>query len=81
MSSYATLDFFDRLLEAFPAEKELDRPRIIIDNNCKMLSRVRAILYNENKEELISDLNKSINFLIYGGSNKIVLACNTSHYF
>ena len=27
MGSYATLDFFRRILDAFPAEKEWDRPR------------------------------------------------------
>lgn len=81
MGSYATLDFFSRILKTFPSEKEWDRPRIIIDNNCKMPSRVRAILYNENKEELISDLYNSIKLLISGGASKIVLACNTSHYF
>ena len=32
MGSYATLDFFRRILDAFPAEKEWDRPRIVIDN-------------------------------------------------
>ena len=81
MSSYATLDFFSRLLEAFPAKKEWDRPRIIIDNNCTMPSRVRAILYNENRENLINNLSDSINNLINSGATKIVLACNTSHYF
>ena len=49
MGSYATVDLFRRLVDAFPAEKEWDRPRIIIDNNCTMPSRVRAILYNEKR--------------------------------
>ena len=39
MGSYATLHFFQKLLEATPAEKEWDRPRIIIDNRCTMPSR------------------------------------------
>lgn len=81
MGSYATLDFFNRILDAFPAEKEWDRPRIIIDNNCKMPSRVRAILYDENKEKLVYELNRSIELIRAGGGNKIILACNTSHYF
>ena len=32
MGSYATIDFFRRLVDAFPAEKEWERPRIIVDN-------------------------------------------------
>ena len=52
MGSYATVDFFKRLVDAFPVEKEWDRPRIIIDNKCTMPSRVRALLYGEKREEL-----------------------------
>lgn len=36
MGSYATLDFFRRILDASPAEKEWDRPRAVIDNHCTM---------------------------------------------
>ena len=81
MGSYATVDFFRRLIEAFPAEKEWDRPRVIIDNNCTMPSRVRAILYHENEEYLTELLCQSVNHLAMCGANKIILACNTSHYF
>lgn len=81
MGSYATLSFFERLLDAFPAEKEWDRPRILIDNRCTMPSRVRAILYNEKADELAEELTDSVKHLIKAGATKIVLACNTSHYF
>lgn len=81
MGSYATLSFFERLLDAFPGEKEWDRPRIIIDNRCTMPSRVRAILYQENFELLVDELTDSISNLLKAGATKIVLACNTSHHF
>lgn len=79
MGSYATLDFFHRLLTAFPAEKDWDRPRIIIDNRCTMPSRVRAILYNEATDEVSHDLAESTRNLIHSGADILVLACNTSH--
>lgn len=60
MGSYATLDFFRRLLNAFPAEREWDRPRIVIDNRCTMPSRVHAILYNEQPQK-ISQKSKYLN--------------------
>lgn len=50
MGSYATVEIFRRVIDAFPAEKEWDRPRILIDNNCIMPSRVRAILYEEREK-------------------------------
>ena len=79
--TYATVDFFRRLADAFPGEKEWDRPRMIIDNYCTMPSRVRAILYNERRQELVDDLVSSTRNLIRAGANKLVLVCNTSHVF
>lgn len=81
MGSYATVEIFRRMVEAFPAEKEWDRPRILIDNNCIMPSRVRAILYNEKREELIQQMSDSIDFLAGGGANQIILGCITAHCF
>lgn len=81
MGSFATVDFFKRLVEAFPAEKEWERPHIIVDNFCTMPSRVRAILYNEKRKELVNDLSKSTINMLRGGVQRIVLACNTSHVF
>ena len=81
MGSYATLHFFEQLLNATPAEKEWNRPRIIIDNRCTMPSRVRAILYEEERPLLVKQLADSISHLIQAGATHIVLACNTSHVF
>ena len=81
MGTYATIHLFQQYAEVFPAVKEWDRPRMIIDNRCTMPSRVRALLYNENRDELVSDMAGSIRFLIQGGAQWIVLACNTSHLF
>lgn len=81
MGSYATIDFFRRLVDAFPGEKEWDRPRIIIDNRCTMPSRVKAIIYEEERPELLKQLSESIKLLLDTGATFIVLACNTSHIF
>lgn len=82
MGSYATAHFFKKMIDAFPVEKEWDRPRVIIDNRCTMPSRVRAILYGEKREELLSQMEESIRILAEDyDADRIVLACNTSHYF
>lgn len=81
MGSYATVDFFRRIIDAFPAVKEWDRPRILIDNYCTMPSRVRAILYNERRDELVADLCSSVKNLLNAGAEKLIFACNTSHVF
>ena len=83
MGTYATINLFQQYAEIFPAEKEWERPRIIIDNRCTMPSRVRAFLYEENVDKLISEMVDSIEHLINAGGNmvRILLACNTSHLF
>lgn len=79
--TYATIHLFKQYAEIFPAEKEWDRPRIVIDNRCTMPSRVRAFLYNENVDQLVAEMADSMQYLTDAGCNRIILACNTSHLF
>lgn len=81
MGTYATIHLFKQYAEIFPAKKEWDRPRIVIDNRCTMPSRVRAYLYNENVDQLIDEMTDSMQNLVKIGCNRIILACNTSHLF
>ena len=81
MGTYATINLFNEYAKVFPAIKEWDRPRIIIDNRCTMPSRVRAYLYNEKVDELIDEMSNSMNYLTKAGATRIILACNTSHLF
>lgn len=81
MGSYATLYLFQSILDAFPAEKEWDRPRILLDNRCTMPSRVKALLTGEGKDELIRSLTQTTRNLLSGGADYLIYACNTSHAF
>lgn len=81
MGTYATIHLFQQYAQVFPAEKEWERPRIIIDNRCTMPSRVRAFVYKENVETLVSEMSNSMEQLVAAGCNRILLACNTSHLF
>ncbi|MCR4636251.1 MAG: aspartate/glutamate racemase family protein [Butyrivibrio sp.] len=81
LASYATIDLMRRIVNAFPAEKEWDRPHIIVDNNCLIPSRVRAILYGENTELVISGMARQISYLMEGKADRIIVDCNTAHYF
>ena len=81
MGTYATIHLFQQYANIFPAEKEWERPRIIIDNRCTMPSRVRAFLYNEKTEQLVNEMAESMQNLINAGCTRILLACNTSHLF
>lgn len=81
MGSYATLHFFEELLNAFPAQKEWDRPRVLIDNRCTMPSRVLAVLEGVKYNQLVEELCDSVRSMLNAGATKIILACNTSHCF
>lgn len=81
MGTYATIHLFQQYAKVFPAVREWERPRIVIDNRCTMPSRVRAFLYNENVEQLVDEMTDSMQHLIGVGCDKIILACNTSHLF
>jgi aspartate racemase len=81
MGTYATINLFNEYAKVFPAEREWERPRIIIDNRCTMPSRVMAYLYNEKVDELVSEMTESMNYLSEAGCTKIILACMTSHLF
>lgn len=81
MGTYATIHLFEQYAKVFPAQREWERPRIIIDNRCTMPSRVRALLYNEDVEQLVNEMSDSMQHLVKAGCNKIILACNTSHLF
>ena len=81
MGTYATINLFNEYAKVFKAEKEWDRPRIIIDNRCTMPSRVRAYLSNEKVDELVDEMSESMDYLTKAGANKIILACMTSHLF
>ena len=81
VATNATVNFFETWAKIFPAEKELECPRIVIDNNCTMSSRVRALLYNENADLLVEQMSDSIKMLIQAGCSKILIACNTAHVF
>lgn len=81
MGTYATIHLFKQYAEIFPAKKEWDRPRIVIDNRCMMPSRVRAFLYDEDVDKLVNEMSDSMRCLSEAGCNRIILACNMSHLF
>ena len=81
MGTYATVNMFKKFADVFEAEKEWDRPRIIIDNRCTMPSRVLAFMEGKDKDLLITQMEESLTYLQNGGANRIILACNTSHLF
>lgn len=79
MGPFATVDFFKQILDLTPAQKDWEHLRLIIDNNVKIPSRTRAVLYNE--ESPVPQMIASINNLAKIGADFVVIPCNSAHYF
>lgn len=79
MGPYATLDFCRQILENTPVKGDKDHIRMIIDNNTKIPSRTRAVLYRE--ETPVLETIKAINNLALAGAEFAVLPCNSVHYW
>lgn len=81
MGTYATIHLFRQYAQVFPAVREWERPRIILDNRCTMPSRARAYLYGENAERLVLEMTESLTGLLSAGCTRLLLGCNTAHLF
>ena len=79
MGPYATVDFFKKILDATPAKKDWEHLRIIIDNNPKIPSRTRAVIFNDN--DPLPALIKTAQNLEKAGADFIVIPCNSAHYY
>lgn len=79
MGPFATADFFRLIIQNTPAKKDWEHLRILIDNNVKIPSRTRAVLYNE--ESPAASMIESINGLACIGADFVVVPCNSAHYF
>ena len=79
MGPYATADLFEKILEQTPAKKDWEHLRVIIDNNPKIPSRTRAILYNE--ESPVSMMIETARNLQKAGADFVIIPCNSAHVF
>jgi len=79
MGPFATLNFFEKILNLTPAKKDWEHLHILIDNNVKLPSRTRAILHNETSPA--PGIIESIDKLASIGANFVAVPCNSAHYF
>jgi len=79
MGPYATVHFFNTILDHTKAEKDWDHLHIIIDNHVHIPSRTRAVLYGE--ESPVVEMRKACLRLMDAGCDYIAVPCNSAHYF
>ena len=79
MGPMATADLLIKIIQNTPARLDQDHPRIIIDNNPKIPSRIQAIL--AATEDPLSEMVKSGLFLEKAGVDFILIPCCTAHFW
>ena len=79
MGPYATLSFFENILCFTDADKDWDHAHLVIDNNTKIPSRTRALLYKEQTpfEFMLESCKKLQNYPV----DIIVIPCNSAQYW
>jgi aspartate racemase len=79
MGPLATVDFFGLLVRMTPADKDWNHLHILIDNNPRMPSRTRAILFDE--ESPVPYLIAGARRLEAMGAHLLVVPCNSASHF
>ena len=79
MGPAATVDLFDRIVRATPAERDQDHLRILVDNNPAVPDRTAAIL--EGGPDPLPLLQEGVRELARRGAELLAIPCNTAHHF
>jgi aspartate racemase len=79
MGPLATVDFFGLLVRMTPADKDWNHLHLIIDNNPRIPSRSRALLFDE--ESPVPYMIDGARRLVAMGAHLIVVPCNSASHF
>ncbi|WED24829.1 amino acid racemase [Vibrio sp. JC009] len=79
MGPMATIDFARRILDKSPALSDQEHIPMIISNNPAIPDRTRCIL--SNGENPLQMMLNNLQSLLVSGATKIVIPCNTAHYW
>lgn len=80
MGPEATLEFMRRVLKTTVAEDDADHLRLLVDNNPKVPSRIRALI-DGTGEDPSPTLVTMARGLVSAGADLLVIPCNTAHWY
>ncbi len=80
MGPDATVAFMQRVIDATPAEDDIDHVHLLVDNNPKVPSRIKALIDGdgENPGPTIAAMARRLE---KAGAAFLVMPCNTAHYY
>jgi len=79
MGPYATILFQENLFKLTKAKKDWDHIHTVVDNNTKIPSRSRSLLYDEKSP--FNSILESCNKLAEYPVDIIAIPCNSAHYW
>lgn len=80
MGPEATVDLMQRVIAATPANDDVDHIRMLVDNDPKVPSRIKALIEGTG-ESPGPYMAKMAQGLEKGGADFLVIPCNTAHKF
>lgn len=80
MGPEATVDLMRRVIAATPARDDIDHIRMIVDNNAKVPSRIKALI-EKTGEDPTPVLTGMARGLVTAGADFLVIPCNTAHHY
>lgn len=80
MGPEATIDLMARVIRATPALDDIDHIRLVVDNNPKVPSRIKALI-EKTGESPLTCLQEMARKLADWGVDVLAMPCNTAHYY
>jgi aspartate racemase len=80
MGPEATVDLMARVIKATPANDDIDHIRLVVDNNPKVPSRIKALI-EKSGESPLPCLQKMALKLAGWGVDFLAMPCNTAHFY
>jgi aspartate racemase len=80
MGPEATVDLMARIIKATPAVGDIDHIRMLVDNNPKVPSRIKALVEGAG-ESPVPCLQDMARRLAAWGVDFLAMPCNTAHYY
>jgi len=80
MGPDATVDLMSRVIAATPASDDLDHIHMLVDNNPKVPSRIKALIdkTGESPGPVLAEMARG---LVASGADFLAMPCNTAHYY
>ena len=78
MGPAATIDLMRRVMDATPAQDDVDHIHLLVDQNPKVPSRIDALI-NRTGPSALHELVRMARSLEASGATMLAIACNTAH--